>query len=98
MKRHVIGITAAIALLGQQGIASAQPEASANFTMPACRAIVANNAGTGDLAMLQGYCTGVIASIYWLGRTHLGICPPTRAISDRLSGWSSLTSMRGRRG
>jgi Rap1a immunity proteins len=26
--------------------------------------------------MLQGYCTGVIASIYWLGRDHLGICAP----------------------
>src|SRR5262249_34545699 len=73
-KRHAIGIAAAL-LLGQ-GTASAQPEASANFTMPGCRALVAHTVGTGDLAMLQGYCTGVIASIYWLGRDHLGICPP----------------------
>src|SRR5262245_39277699 len=74
MKRHTIA--AAMMLLAQQGTASAQPEASANFTMPGCRSAVANNAGTWDLATLQGYCTGVIASVYWLGRDHLGICSP----------------------
>jgi hypothetical protein len=79
MKRHAIGVAAAIALFGQQGGALAQPEVSANYAMPGCRALVAHRVGTGDLATLQGYCGGVIVTIFAFGRTHLGICPPNES-------------------
>src|SRR5262249_56502722 len=65
--------------LGQQGSAVAQPEFPANYAMPGCRALVAHRVGTGDLAILQGYCGGAIGTIYSFGRTHLGICPPNES-------------------
>jgi hypothetical protein len=72
-KRHAIAIAAALAVLGQQGSALPQSDNySANSIMPHCRGA----SDTRDPTPMQGFCTGVISTIYFFGDTHLGACPP----------------------
>jgi hypothetical protein len=75
-KRHAIGIAACVALLAQQGAASAQQRQdldSANHVMVGCRAFV-NNAD--HTYYLQGSCAGRVATIHYFGASRLGVCMP----------------------
>jgi hypothetical protein len=67
-KRHAIGITACLALLGPQA-----SEAATNQVIPGCRDFIDH---TDRNPFLQGQCGGIIATIFYFGRTHFGVCRP----------------------
>jgi hypothetical protein len=73
--RHAIGIATALALLGQQGSASAQsPDTvTANYMISGCRSTLAND---NKNYVGQGYCLGAVAVIFHFAETHFGICAP----------------------
>ena len=82
MKRYAIGMAAALALLGQQGSASAQSTDiwSANSLMPGCRDAMSTDAAPNQLrAYVKGECTAAIRAIIFFGQSHLGVCLPDRA-------------------
>jgi len=75
--RHAIGMVAALALLTQQGIASAQlnDPGSANHAMQGCRELV--NQSNRD-ALLQTECASAVRTMIYVA-TSRGICPPSGA-------------------
>src|SRR5262249_1814763 len=72
MKRHAIGIAAALALLGQQGMASAQ--GSANTVMLGCRNDLSQHDDKNQV-YLSAMCTGIIRTMFYFG-SRLGFCIP----------------------
>src|SRR5262249_19257652 len=65
MRIHAIGIAAAMALLGQQGIASAQKDTStANYVMNGCRGFLNKD---GSDRLVQGACLGRVQTILECG-------------------------------
>src|SRR5262245_59666868 len=77
MRKHAIGIAAALALIAQQGSAVARSPSSGNSLMPACRSFLTD----GDRRDLigQGDCIGTISTIFYFGKTHFGLCIPDGA-------------------
>jgi Ssp1 endopeptidase immunity protein Rap1a len=76
-KRHAIGIAAAVAVLGQQGAAVAQPNnvMSANYVMPGCRDAVNQN-DNSDRIYLRTTCNSIIRTMFYFSKSHFGICAP----------------------
>jgi hypothetical protein len=77
--RYAIAIAAAVALLTQQGAAVAQPRqdlGSANRIMLGCRSYVNDE---DHNYYLQGICAGRVATIFYFGPAHFGVCPPDGA-------------------
>jgi len=60
MRKHPIGIAAAVALLGQQSMASAQ--GSANNVMVGCRSDLSQHDDKNQV-YLSAMCTGIIRTI-----------------------------------
>jgi hypothetical protein len=57
-----------------QHLAWAEPSnASANQVMQGCREFIDR---TDRNLFLQGQCGGIVATIFYFGRTHFGICRP----------------------
>jgi hypothetical protein len=76
MRIHAIAFAAALALLGQQGIASAQSDiGTASAVMPGCRDAISN---TERNPYLRGLCGGIVRAIFHLDSV-LGFCVPDRA-------------------
>ena len=78
-KRHAIGIAAALALLGQQGSASAQSKpdtSSANVMMPGCRNFLLDDP---PATYMTGMCTGIVQTLFFFSRSRFGICIPDGA-------------------
>ena len=74
-KRHAIGIAAALALLGQQGAASAQ-DVSANAMMPGCRDLMNASERNGSE---QAKCLGIVRTMHYFARYYFGACNPDGA-------------------
>jgi hypothetical protein len=74
MKRHAIGIAAALALLGQHSAAFSQT--SADAVMPGCRDLL-RNGGDQDQP-LMGVCIGIIRTMLHFS-SALGSCAPAAA-------------------
>ena len=76
MKRHAIGIAAALALLCQQDMAVADPKrdiVSANYVMPGCWELVS---GSHRELGLQGLCSGIVGMMFNFEQLHPGTCFP----------------------
>src|SRR5262245_59902984 len=75
MKRQSIWIAVAVALLAQQGTASAQPPrtVTTNYMISGCRSALADD---NKNYVAQGYCLGAVAMIFHFAETHFGICTP----------------------
>jgi hypothetical protein len=79
MKRHAIGIAAALMLLGQHSAAFSQTsDFSANDVMPGCRDTL-RNGGDQDL-LLMGICIGAVRTLLHFG-SALGSCAPAASVS-----------------
>jgi hypothetical protein len=78
MKRHAIGIAAALVLIGPSGIASAQTDtSSANYVMNGCRGFLSRDGRIDRL--VQGLCLGRIQTIGEFG-DFFQVCMPDEAI------------------
>jgi hypothetical protein len=73
MRIHAIAFAAALALLGQQGIASAQSDIGT--ASAGCRDAISN---TERNPYLRGLCGGIVRAIFHL-ESVLGFCVPDRA-------------------
>ena len=76
-KRHTIGIAAALALLGPQGAASAQPinVAGAGVIMPGCREALNESP---RIPFDRGICVGMVRAMFFFG-SKLDVCAPDGA-------------------
>jgi hypothetical protein len=81
MFQFLRGIVLIAALTLNGGAAAAEPDLhSANYMMPACRALVASDAS--KYLFLQGYCAGVINGLGYMGQLY-GVCLPEGVTAEQ---------------